>query len=65
MFFDTSLETQGRNLILKTKSLAKLIEVKGTLDICDIWRIRTPKSKHFTFHQKHVLAVFKEDWITF
>ena len=65
LFFDTFLETQSRNLILKKKSLAKLIEIKGTLDICDIWRIRTLKSKHFTFHQKHVLVVFKEDWITF
>ena len=32
----TSLETQGGNPILKKKSLAKLIEIKETLDLCDI-----------------------------
>ena len=54
LFFNTSLETQGRNPILKKKSFAKLIEIKETLDLCDIWRIRNPKSKLFTFHQNHV-----------
>ena len=36
LFFNTSLETQGGNPILKKKSLAKLIEIKETLDLCDI-----------------------------
>ena len=60
MFFNTSLETQGGgNLILKKKSLAKLIKIKETLDLCDIWRIRNPKSKRFTFHQNHVSGRIK------
>ena len=50
LFFNTSLETQGRNPVLKKKSLAKLIEIKERLDLCDIWRIKNPKSKCFTFH---------------
>ena len=54
LFFNTSLETQGGIPILKKKSLAKLTEVKETLDLCDIKRIRNPKSKRFTFHQNHV-----------
>ena len=54
MFFNTSLETQGGNLILKKKSLEKVIEIKETLDLCDIWRMRDPESKCFTFHQNHV-----------
>ena len=36
LFFNTSLETQGGNPILKKKSLPKLIEIKETLDLCDI-----------------------------
>ena len=36
LFFNTSLETQGVNPILKKKSLAKLIEIKEPLDLCDI-----------------------------
>ena len=54
LFFNTSLETQSENSILKKKYLAKITEIKETLDLCDIWRIRKPKSKRFTFHQNHV-----------
>ena len=54
MFFNTSLEIQGGNPILKKKSLPKHIEIRETFDLCDIWRIRNPKSKFFTFHQNHV-----------
>ena len=52
--------TQGRNPILKKKSWTKLIEIKETLDLRDIWRIRNPKSKCFTFHQNHVSGHFQE-----
>ena len=50
LFFNTSLETQGRNPVLKKKSLAKFIEIKERLDLCDIWIIKNPKSKCLTFH---------------
>ena len=53
-FFNTSLETKDGNPILKKKSLTKLIEIKKTLDLCDIWKIRNPKLKRFTLHQNHV-----------
>ena len=54
LFFDTLLETQGGNPIFKKKSLAKLIETKENMDLCDIWRVRNPKSKRFAFNQNHV-----------
>ena len=54
LFFDFSLETQGRNSILRKKSLAKPTEKMETLDLRDIWRIRNCKLKPFTFHQNHV-----------
>ena len=54
LFFNTSLETQGRNPILKKKSLEKLIEIKETCDVCNIWTIINPKLRRFTFHQNHL-----------
>ena len=54
LFFNIFLKTEGGNPILKKKSLAKLIEIKEILDLCNIWRIRNPKLKRFTFHQSHV-----------
>ena len=35
-------------------NLAKLIEIKETLCLCDIWRKRNPNVKRFTFRQNHV-----------
>ena len=54
LFFNTSFETQGGNPLLKKKSLIELIEIKETLDLRDLWRIRNPKLKRFTFHQNHL-----------
>ena len=54
LIFDCKFNASGRNPILKKKSLAKLIEIKETLYSSDIWRIRNPKVKRFTFWQNHV-----------
>ena len=53
LFFDSKLDAQGGNPIIKKKSLVKLIELKENYDLCDIWRVRNTKSKRFTFTQKH------------
>ena len=49
--FDSKLDAQGRNLIIKKKSLAKLIELKESYDLCDVWRVRNTNSKRLTFTQ--------------
>ena len=54
LIFYCKLDASGGNPILKRKSLAKLIEIKETLCLCDIWRIRNPNVKRFTFLQNHV-----------
>ena len=58
-FFDTSLESYGGKPTIKKKSIAKSIELKEKFDLCDIWRIRNPKTKRFTFRQKHVSALIQ------
>ena len=45
LVFDCNLEACSGNPILKWKSLTKLIEIKKSLNLCDIWRIRNPKLK--------------------
>ena len=65
VIFDISLESLGGNPCLKKKSIAKLIQIKEKFDLCDIWRIRNPKIKRFTFRQQHISGLFKEDLITF
>ena len=58
-FFDTSLDSYGGKPNLKKKSLAKFIELKGKSDLCDIWRIRNPKTERYTFRQKHVSSLIQ------
>ena len=53
LIFDTTLDSSGGNPILKKKSLAKLMKILLKLDVCDIFRVRYPHQKRFTFHRKN------------
>ena len=44
IFFNSKVEAKGGKPLLKRKSIAKLFEMKESLDICDIWRIRNPNT---------------------
>ena len=57
VFFDSKLETKGGKPSLKQKSVAKLLELKEEYDLCDIWRIRNPKKKLYTFRQNHCSGI--------
>ena len=59
LFFDQKLESAGGNPILKKLAVSKLIELKESLNLCDIWRIRNPKSKVFTFRQRHFSGILQ------
>ena len=53
IFFTSKLETRGGKTLPKRKSIMKLVDIKKSLDISDIWRIRNPKRQNFTFRQNH------------
>ena len=53
LFFDSNLEAKGGKPILKEKSAARMVELKEEFDLCDIWRIRNPLEKSFTFRQNY------------
>ena len=52
LIFDLQLDALGGNPKLKKKSLASLIRISEKLDVSDIFRIRFPDKKRFTFRQK-------------
>ena len=58
-FFNTSLDSYGGKPTLKKTFIAKFIELKEKFDLCGIWRIRNPKTKRFTFCQKHVSGLIE------
>ena len=53
IFFISKLEERGGKPLPKRKSVIKLVDIKESLDICYIWRIRNPKCQNFTFRQNH------------
>ena len=59
LFFDQKLESADGNPILKKLGVSKLIELKESLNFCDIWRIRNPKPKAFTFRQRHFSGILQ------
>ena len=59
LFLDQKLESVDGEPILKKLDASKLIELKESLNLCDIWRIRNPKSKTFTFRQQHFSRILQ------
>ena len=44
-FFDTSVDSYGSKPAVKKKFTAKFIEIKEKFDLCENWRIRSPRTK--------------------
>ena len=53
VFFNQKLDAAGGNPLVKKLSISKFLEIKERLNLCDIWRVRYPKSKVFAFRQRH------------
>jgi exodeoxyribonuclease-3 len=51
--YDLSLDSRGGNPSLKLKSLAEITRIREKLDLCDIFRVRFPNSKRYTFRTKN------------
>ena len=47
------MEATGGNAKLKTRMVGKFLELNDKFVLCDIRRIKHPKTKTFTFRQKH------------
>ena len=56
IFFSSKLEARGGKAIPKRKSIIKFVDIKETLDICDIWRIRNFKRQNFAFRRNHSIG---------
>ena len=51
---NSKLEAKGGKPALMKKSIGKMIELIESFKLCDIWRIRNPAEKRFTFRQNHI-----------
>ena len=53
VIFDVEMDALGGSPAIKTKSLSALITLLEKLDVSDIFRIRNPTKKRYTFRQKN------------
>ena len=53
VILNPSLDLEGGKPVIKKRTIGKLIQITENLDLCDIWRIRNPKRRQFTFRQHH------------
>ena len=60
---DVILDASGGNPSLKKRSLSKILAITERLDVCDIFRVRYPKDKRFTFRQKTPLLQRRLDYM--
>ena len=52
LFFHVDLDAKGGSPKLKIKSLSKLLSMMSENDLCDIYGVRNPEVKHFTWRRK-------------
>ena len=50
----------GGNPVLKKKSISKVLHITEKYDLTDIWRVRNPSTKGFTFRKNH-FSGYKDD----
>ena len=67
LIFDKNLESAGGSLLLRKHSLSEIIKLNENFNLCDIWRVRNPHKKLFTFRQKHFTGITQRrlDYIFF
>ena len=54
----------GAGGIKKTKESVKILEdICLEQDLIDIWRVRNPTEKRFTWRQKTPILLFRDIWI--
>ena len=59
---DTVLDSDGGSPSLNTTSIAELAQLQDSRDLIDIWRIRNPYTRRFTFRQKTTLIQRRLDY---
>ena len=62
VIFDEKLDADGGNPKLKDKSITKIISMMSENDLCDIYRVRNPQSRRYTWRCKKPLIQRRLDY---
>ena len=62
LIFDINLDSSGGKPCLKLSSVSNVCSISEDFDLIDIWRIRNPHKKQFTYRQKTPLIQRRLDY---
>ena len=60
LFFNKKLECKGEEPFLKKQLVSHIIKLQKAFDLCDIWQLKNPKTKSFTFKSIFVELFYKD-----
>ena len=60
--FDCKLDVDGGNPKLKIQSITKLVSIMSENDLCDIFRVRNPEMKCYTWRRKTAFKQCRLDY---
>ena len=65
LIFDTNLDAYGDKPQLKVSSLSKLLSITEENDLCDIFIVRCPNEKRFTWRRKNPFIQWRLNYFSF
>ena len=63
IIYEVNLDADGGSPSLKLSSISKLESIKEYLNICDIFRVRSPDKRRFTYRSKNPLLQRRHDYL--
>ena len=60
--FDTKLDANGESPTIKKKNIAELIKLSEKYDLADIFRVRHPEKRRFSFRQNTLKTAGRLDF---
>ena len=62
LIFDASMDSFGEKAVLKCKTILQLTTIMSNYDLIDIWRVRNPTLRQFTWRRKTPLQMSRLDF---
>ena len=63
LFFDPFLDADGGEPQLKANSLTKLLSIMSERDLCDLFRVKNPDTRRFTWRRKNSFLQRRLDYL--
>ena len=62
LIFDASMDSFGENAVLKSEAIFQIKIIMSNFELVDIWRVRNPTLRQFTWRRKTPLQMSRLDF---